>query len=451
MFWRNMYASALKTYKELQENSRFAHAHSEIGGRVSDLERCISVLDAIVKSVLKSKGKKRTIYLEDHGSVFAEIFDVQEYTILAYEKGRGNFEIPLTDLTTNSLLLYAKKNLAAGKAETEMALGTFVLSRGLVKQAEEFFFRAAKKGAPNEEVARLLERLEEKPPATIEEVAEVPDNAEAKENGDSQKIYAQAEEMFKKRKYADALSLYKKLLKRFPDSEVVAQNKSGIDGNIAVCEDKLSSPLARTFSGKVVGRDDLGKGVIEVSYDFEDEKQLADWKEYNWYSIFDMHDSNWHVVNGELSGNGSHGYLWKGEIDGDVKVEFDAYSTSGDRQNIQATICDNGEGWNYLFAVGLTELGNAKDIIRRNEKFSFGKEIAKRPSDAKSFKTYHVKIIKKGSQLSLYVDDKLLLRASHNLYKKGHVGLFAIGSTVRFDNITITGKLDKEWLKKYGK
>ena len=150
-------------------------------------------------------------------------------------------------------------------------------------------------------------------------------------------------------------------------------------------------------------------------------------------------------------GNGSRGFLWKGEIDGDVKVEFDAYSTSSDRQNIQATICDNGEGWNYLFAVGLTELGDPKDLIRRNEKFSFGKEIAKRSSEAKSFKTYHIKIIRKGSELSLYVDDKLTLKSKHSLYKKGHVGLFAIGSTVRFDNISITGRLDKQWLKKHGK
>ncbi len=451
MFWRNMYSDSLKVFLELAENTGFAASHPEMRGRIKDLERCISVLDAVTKSILKSKGRKRTLYLENRGSVYAEIFDVQDHIILAYEKGRGDFEIPLNDLTTNSLLLYAKKNLPSKPAETELALGAFVLSRGLVKEAEKYIYRAAKKDAPNDEVARLLERLEEKPPATLDEGLAGIAKSDPKDSPNAARLFGKAEALFGKGKFAEALALYKELLKKFPTSAIVTQKKDAIAGNIASCEENLSSPLARVFSGKVIERNDLGKGVVEVSYSFESDKQLADWKEYNWYSIFDMHDSNWHIVNGELSGNGSRGFLWKGEIDGDVKVEFDAYSTSAERQNIQATICDNGEGWNYLFAVGLTELGNAKDIIRRNEKFSFGKEIAKRPSDAKSFTTYHVRIVKKGSNLTLYVDDKLVLKAKHKLYKKGHVGLFAIGSTVRFDNVTITGRLDKAWLRKHAK
>lgn len=451
MFWRNMYLPALKTYRELGESPQFVASHPEVRGRIKDLERIISVLDAAAKDLIRSKGRKRTIYLDKGGSVYAEIIDIVEHEITAYEKGRGNFEIALAELTTNSLLLYAKKHLPSKPAETDLALGTFYLSRGLVKKAEECVYKAAKKDAPNDEVARLLDRLEEKPPPVIDEVAadDVPESGD--DDAGSTKLLAMADDMFKKGKYAEALALYKELLRKFPASGPVVDNRSQIQGNIAACEEKLSSPLARIFSGKVISRDDLGKGVAEISYSFESEKQLADWKEYNWYSIFDMHDSNWHIADGELSGNGSRGFLWKGEIDGDVKVEFDAYATSAERQNIQATICDNGEGWNYLFAVGLTELGSAKDIIRRNEKFSFGKEIAKRASEAKSFKTYHVKIVKQGSSLSLYVDDELVLKAKHNLYKKGHVGLFAIGSTVRFDNVTITGRLDKEWLKKNAK
>ena len=82
-----------------------------------------------------------------------------------------------------------------------------------------------------------------------------------------------------------------------------------------------------------------------------------------------------------------------------------------------------------------------------------GKVLSKRPSEAKSFKTYHVKIIKKGSQLSLYADGELILRTSYNdnTRNKGHVGLFAISSTVRFDNISITGKLDRQWVSKQGR
>jgi tetratricopeptide (TPR) repeat protein len=454
MFWRNMYSEALKGYLELSANREFARANPKIEGRQKDLERCIAVLDAAAKDIAKSKGKKRRIYLEEKGSIRAEILDVYEQKIMFYEKGRGGFEVPLADVKTSSLLLFAKKYLPSRTAETELALGTFVLSRGLVKDAEKYFYKAVKKDAPNEEIARLLTRLKEKPPATLDEgIASAPKKTKPEEkSGDSTKLFTDAQAMFKKDKFAEARALYKKLLEQFPRSALVKEKKAHIREQLAACEKQLSSPLARLFSGKVIERKDLGKGVIEVSYDFENEKQLADWKEYNWYSIFDMHDSNWHITNGELSGNGSHGFLWKGFVSGDIKVEFDAYSTSADRQNIQATICDDGQwGYNYLFALGLTELGNPKDIIRRNEKFSMGKEIAKRPSEAKSFNTYHVKIIKKGSQLSFYVDDELVLRTKHTKYTKGHVGLFAMGSTVRFDNITITGRLDKQWLSKQGK
>jgi tetratricopeptide (TPR) repeat protein len=453
MFWRNMYKDALGIYEELSGNADFARNHPEIDGRKRDLERSIAVLDAAAKDIVKSKGRKRRIYLEAKGSIRAEILDVYEHGIMFYEKGKGGFEIPLTDVKTSSLMLFAKKYMPVRTAETELALGTFLLSRGDLKNAEKHFYAAVKRGADNKEFNRLVARLKEKPPPIAEgPIASAPKKTRPEETGDSTKLFADAEAMFKKDKFAEARTLYKKLLEQFARSTVVKEKKSQIREKLAACEKKLSSPLARLFSGKVIERKDLGKGVIEVSYDFESDKQLADWKEYNWYSIFDMHDSNWHITNGELQGNGSHGFLWKGVISGDVKVEFDAYSTSADRQNIQATICDDGEwGYNYLFALGLTELGDPKDIIRRNEKFSMGKEIARRASEAKSFNTYHVKIIKKGSQLSLYVDDELILRTKHTKYTKGHVGLFAMGSTVRFDNFTVTGRLDKQWLGKQGK
>jgi len=450
MFWRNMYADALKAYTSVAEDPQVMSENPQIKGRIKDLERSLSVLDAVKKELIKSKGRKRKLYLEKGGSISAEIIDIDNYIITVFEKNSGNSEIGMSELTTNFIMLHAKRILPSNTAETELALGTFLLSRQLAKDAEKHFYNAAKKNAPNEEIARMLERLEEKPPASTGEgiaAAEKPDEGNSE---NELKSFNEAEALFKKGKYAEALTIYKELLRLHLGSKTVMDNRSQIDEKIAACEERLVSPLASIFSGKVIERNDLGKGVVEVSYDFGNDKQLADWKEYNWYSIFDMHDSNWHIADGELSGNGSRGFLWKGIVDGDVKVEFDAYSTSAERQNIQATVCDNGEGWNYLFALGLTELGSSKDIIRRNEKFSFGKEIAKRPSEAKSFNTYHVKILRQKSNLSLYVDDKLILKAKHSLYKKGHVGLFAIGSTVRFDNISIVGRLDRQWLSKQG-
>lgn len=448
MFWRNMYEEAIETYRELAQDPGFVSSHPRIRDRVKDLERIISVLDAAAKDILKSKGRKRTIHLEKEGSMRVRILDVSDRVITAYERGSGSFEIPVSRIKTSVLLLSAKKHLPARDPETDMALGTFLMSLGDLKAAERHFFNAVKHGASNDEIARLLTRLKEKPPATAEEEPVVAKKDESKDTADASKLLADAAKSFGRGDYAKARSLYKKLLRCFPNSSVVANNSDRITRNLASCEENLTSPLSRLFSGRVLQCRDLGKNVIEVTYDFASERQLGDWREYNWYSIFDMHDSNWHLADGELSGNGSRGFLWKGIINGDVKVEFDAYSTSGTRQNIQATICDDGDGSNYLFAAGLTELGDPKDIIRRNEKFSFGKEIARHTSEAKSFKKYHIKIIRKGSEMSFYVDDELILKARHTLYKGGHVGLFAIGSTVRYDNLTITGRLDRRWLAK---
>jgi tetratricopeptide (TPR) repeat protein len=445
MFWR--------IFSELAKDPGFASAHPEMRGRIQDLERILSVLDAAAKDLLKTKGRRRHLNFEKGGSVYVEILDVNNRTVVAYEKGAGNLEVPISDLSTASLKSMTKRDLPPDKAETLLAMGTFVLSRGDRKEAEEYFFKAIKAGAQEDEYKRLLLRLDEKPPPLVDEEAVTAAKNETEKSADAGKLLAEADELFKKDKYDEALAIYKRLLDEFLRAEVIAENSIAIKEKVAACEAKLSSPFAKLFSGKCIERRDLGKDVVEVSYDFGSGSQLDDWNEYNWYSIFDMHDSNWHIVDGELSGNGSRGFLWKGVMDGDVKLEFDAYSTSADRQNIQATICDDGDSKNYLFALGLTELGDPRDLIRRNEKFSMGQILSKRPSEAKSFKTYHVKIVKKGSQLTLYADGELILRTSYsdNTRNKGHIGLFAISATVRFDNVSVTGRLDRQWVSKQGK
>ncbi len=447
MFWRNMYEEALEAYQDLATEDRFAFEHPEIPSRIRDLQRILSALNAVAKSYVKTVGRKRHIYLEEGSPIYARIVSVHDRVITAAENG-DNIQVLLSDLATSSVMKLAKKYLPPRTTETELALGTFLLSRKQFKEARKHFEKAAEKDdAPHGEIKRLIARLDQKPPSELLDGEPASQEETAEDAAKPENMLKTADALFKDGKYAQAHSLYRRLLAEHPDSPAVSENKDRITKNLAVCRRNLSSDLSSIFNGTVLERNDLGKSVIEVSYDFEDEKQLKDWKEYNWYSIFDMYDSKWHIVEGELSGNGSRGFLWKGVIAGDVKVEFDAYSTAADRQNIQATICDNGEGFNYLFAVGLTELGAPMDLIRRNERFATGEEIATRRSEAKSFKKYHIKIIRQGPKMLCYVDNKLILKAQHARYTKGHVGLFAIGSTVRFDNLTIIGHLDRAWLK----
>jgi hypothetical protein len=140
--------------------------------------------------------------------------------------------------------------------------------------------------------------------------------------------------------------------------------------------------------------------------------------------------------------------MWKGILEGDITIEFDAVGR-GEFPFIQATICDNGKGENYLFGVGVKILGPPRNQIMKYNKSGTNEILSKESGkDIKVGTKYHIKVEKTGSTLRLWIDGDLHREIENAEYAGGHVGLFAGGSDrgVQFDNVKITGKISGKWL-----
>ncbi|MCX7703296.1 MAG: DUF1080 domain-containing protein [Planctomycetota bacterium] len=436
-----VYLEAMKLYGEIKNSKKFLDSHPEVVAEIRELELLMSLYNAAQDAFSDCVNRHMTITLERLGRVEGKVLEVKEMRITLSSQTRGVFTLPLMQVSSDTLKQFAFRKMDEEKSETWMALALLYAERGRQKDAEKTLFEALRKpDAKQDEIRSMMARLSGG--STIGGGAETTEGSSAAEN-----IFREAEGKFQERDYANALSLYQKLLNQYGRSEFVKKNRAEIEQKVAECRQNLAV-ASSVFAGKVLKRPDIGAGVVEVFYDFSDNSQLKDWKEYNWYSIFDMHDSVWQIEGEELRGSGSRGFLWKGVIDGDVILEFDAYSVDTRRPNIQATICDDGEkGYNYLFGVGLVELGPPIDVIRYNQHAALGIDIAKRPSKAKTMQKYHIKIQKKGNILSLWIDGEQAVSVENSRYQSGHIGLFAIGSTVKFDNLRVIGRVNEKAMK----
>jgi tetratricopeptide (TPR) repeat protein len=437
-----VYPEAMKLYEEIKKSKQFVDSHPDVVTEINELGLLMRLYKAVEDAFSECINKHMVISLERLGKVDGKVVEVKEMRLTLSSQTRGIFTLPFVQISSDTLKQFAFRKMGEDEPESWMALALLYLERGRLKDAEKALFEALRRpGANQEEIRRLMGRLSGGSPISSGGDAQ-PAGSDVVEG-----IYKEAEEKLSAKDYAAALLLYQKLLNQHSHSEFVKKNRTEIEGKLAECRKNLTV-ASSVFAGRVLKRPDIGFGVFEVFYDFSEDSQLKDWKEYNWYSIFDMHDSVWQIENGELRGSGSHGFLWKGIIDGDVILEFDAYSTDPRRPNIQATICDDGEkGYNYLFGVGLVELGPALDVIRYNQHAALGIDIAKKNSKAKPMQKYHIKIQKKGNILSLWIDEEQVLSVENSRYQSGHISLFAIGSTVKYDNLRIIGRINEKAMK----
>ncbi|RKY14968.1 MAG: hypothetical protein DRP63_07660, partial [Planctomycetota bacterium] len=286
-------------------------------------------------------------------------------------------------------------------------------------KAREHLERAQKLGASPQLLAALKEKLPQKQSR--------PERTSV--------TLTKARKLIKDRRFGQALDMLKEFMRGASDDL-----KKTAETLIEICRRNLRV-AKNPFSVELLKRSDLGRGFCEVTYDFSNAEQLNDWKEYNWFSVFDLHDSQWRLERGALRGSGCRGFLWKGYVRGDVIVEFDAVAHSRTQPNIQVTICDDSKGKNYLFGAGLVELGPAQDVIRFNQRHGMPRTIAKRPSPIVAFRKYHIRVEKRGSRLLFFIDREKVLEARATALKGGHIGLFAAGGIVHFDNVRIVGRL----------
>ena len=417
-----LYPEAERLLGPLMTSASFVKAHPEAKERWRTLTLLLRVYRAAARRLREMQGESVEVPLFPTGRIALRLKEVLGITLIGTDEAGGEVRVPLTEAQAAFVRRTALE--ASGGEDAEFLLGAahLYLERGDAKGADAALKAALAAGAKKSEVEPLLTRVEG--PSARKGSAEV------------QELLRRAEALIGRGKHLEALSLLRRARTETAEKALLAR----IDSLLARCEKRLA--VSRNpFAVKLLKRDDLGRRVREVFYDFEDASQLNDWREYNWYSIFDLHNSIWRLEGGWLRGSGSHGYLWRGYIKGDVTVEFDAYSTGHTQQNIQVTICDDGKGRNFLFGAGLVELGPGQDVIRFNQPRGMPQSMAKRPSRVRSMQRYHIKVERKGNILRFFLDGKEILRARARAYKDGHVGLFAAGSTVYFDNVRIIGQI----------
>ncbi|MFH1421220.1 MAG: hypothetical protein ABIH42_00665, partial [Planctomycetota bacterium] len=436
----NQLNEALKLYNELLELENISSIQPDIDIRKKDIERYFSVVDAAAKGIAEQKGQRKILQLEESGSV-SGIVDKVEDRVVTISRGRVQEKVEIENLKTNLIHSFALEVLPRDEPETYLSTGIFMLVRGDKTVASKELYEARKRGGDVPEIRRISERISSLSHNSTTDTINIPESISA------DTLYEFAKSEFYANNYIKAYVALKKLLYRFQKSAVVTENKVSIDHTIKTCESKLRSPYEKLFNTKVIARPDIGETGVELFYDFSDSSQLKDWKDYQWCSIYDLSTPLWQIKNNELTGKGPHGLLWKGVITGKMSMEFEVTSLNHSNHNMQAAICDDGIGSNYLFALGLTKLGSPYDIIYRNEKFVATEKTAWRLSTSKSLQKYLVRIVKEGKKLKMYVDRKLVLSSQNEAYVQGHMSLFASGSEVKFDNLTITGELAQDWLK----
>ncbi len=417
LFETHHYAEALKVAQRYLANTETAK-RQKIDVLLARLKAIERLYRLVATHYQMDVGKRVELTLWPCGKVAMRLEDVRDFTLFGRDETGLVVRVGIGEIAGDVIEAIVAKETRPN-AEIELGLVQMWLDREDTKKAREHLERAEKLGASPQLLAALKQKLPEtqsRPKATSLTLKKV-------------------EKLIKDGKFGQALDVLREFVRgASPDLRKSAEPL------IETCRKNLRV-AKNPFSVELLKRSDLGRGFCEVTYDFSSADQLNDWKEYNWYSVFDLHNSVWRLEGGALRGSGCRGFLWKGYVRGDVIVEFDAVAHSRTQPNIQVTICDDTKGKNYLFGAGLVELGPAQDVIRFNQRYGTPRTIAKRPSAVVAFRKYHIRVEKRGAKLLFFIDGKKVLEARATALKSGHIGLFAAGGVVHFDNVRIVGRL----------
>jgi hypothetical protein len=256
-------------------------------------------------------------------------------------------------------------------------------------------------------------------------------------------------------KYDEARTILQKLLDQFADTQYVRQHEQQIKALLQEVNNKLAAipiPVAKLWKGKV--KWDQENRFITILYDFSSEEQLDDWEsqgltgeqrgEISW---------RWEDNNKTVIGRGRGYLIWKTPLEGDVQIEF-KFSPRRPR-NIGAIICGSETGEGYMAILGFEIPGPARRFLSPNALWKllpssdppFSELAGTKKPRLRSEKNYHLKLARKGREITLLLDRKRIVSARDAAYNKGYVGLLILGSSAEFDQIRIRGRVSEEWLK----
>jgi len=389
---------------------------------LTDINRIIEAKEAIESGIKKSIGSRFSFFFPDGSFKVGKVISYEQDTIRINTHNR--IEIVLfKQLSGHTILQLALRVHDKEKPDIYSKIGLYSLYvRRDNKHALEMFEKAEEKGAPS--IARFRNLIRE---------LEFAD------------MIVKGESFYRRGKYMEAVEEFTRVL------DVLSG--AGQEGRRKLLEARLKDALEKSgitkiLTGSVTFRD----GRYVIVYDFSRGLQLADFVEYVW-SQKKKGEPSWEVKNGRLVAKGKKMMRWRSSFDQrtNFKVEFQAEVVdSGAGFEILVAADNRGfKGKCYLVGFGASvKSGEPREIyfakLGRKKITKLGAEST--PTIV-SGQRYNVKISYTEGFYRIYVDESKVLEIAEKAYTGGTIVFRAVGGTVFFDNIILTGKIDPDWLK----
>ncbi|MCC6741555.1 MAG: protein kinase [Planctomycetia bacterium] len=272
----------------------------------------------------------------------------------------------------------------------------------------------------------------------------------------AKRLYDDAFGSLEARKYGEARQRFQRLLGEMAGTAWVKDHRATIEAKIRECDQKLgggdASAIQTVLKGTVIKVHP--RGQIEVRYDFSKEEQLQDWTTgggtWSW-------DKATESLRGVAPEDATRGLNWTVPLVGDLTI--DLKMTPAGERGAGISVHNDAAGHSYFAIFGgfaaataqalgnpdLKSLALAKVNIGGRQPFSVFQSAA----DPKMVRGQEstVRVTRAGKSLSLYWGGKRVLTGEDDAFTRGQVSLFLQGCEARFDDITIYGTPDEEWVK----
>jgi hypothetical protein len=221
----------------------------------------------------------------------------------------------------------------------------------------------------------------------------------------------------------------------------IARLRGLADAAIEASPEGLLAKVSKLFRGKVTGFDSK-TGRIAILYDFEDPAQVKDW-DLSSFAAGKLSGTDVKVQGGRLhmvtTGRCA---LLKGLFRSEMSIsaEFQVHGGQGDCTVI---VCADDRG-NYYNLFGLQE--GKQSYMERYAKGKWHALTKSRPSPFSSAKRGTLLLGFKNGLLSGKVGG-VPFSAKDSTYPFGRVGFWTFNTHSSYDNVRVTGLLDRDWLE----
>ncbi|MHC4820659.1 MAG: protein kinase family protein, partial [Planctomycetota bacterium] len=290
------------------------------------------------------------------------------------------------------------------------------------------------------------------------------DTGPVSRDDEAQELFRSARDAQKANQFGVAERGFYRLLKEFPDAEVVRNYRVEVRQRLADVI-KKGKGVAGLFQGQVV----LRGRKINLTYEFDNESEAADWEVEHPFMV--QQKSEWKVDRGELSGQGAGCWLHRAHFKpGTFSMNF-RIRPGVPAQDMGVLLMEPKELMNHLmFTIGnqFFQLGkgSGRYAIPGNVIFVFGKgmwkdtdpdmvgfvytENSEEPKvKARRWTESEIQVSKDKAKWTLKGKAFSGRTFGDNNYRITGIrpALFVLLSEARFDEIVIEGELDPDWVK----